>query len=182
MTILSEIRIPHASHLPPRVQLIDQISYSIGSGRLQPGGRLPSEFEFHNDLKIDCTTIRHTFHDMKLADLVECMGTFVSHRTPNIMSSGLGWILFLRSEFSSKFECCLLRGIESVAISQGYQAGLFSQILSCRKVGAVVWPISILPIAERLRSCRDALTPREIAPAESWIVGKCLNEHRLTLA
>jgi GntR family transcriptional regulator len=75
------------SGVPFYRQIIEQVKFSIASGDLKPGDRLPTVRQLAVDLSINPNTVIRAYRELEIENLLDTQqgsGTFVSENRPKI--------------------------------------------------------------------------------------------------
>jgi GntR family transcriptional regulator len=75
------------SGVPFYRQIIEQVKFSIASGDLKPGDRLPTVRQLAVDLSINPNTVIRAYRELEIESLLDTQqgsGTFVSEHRPEI--------------------------------------------------------------------------------------------------
>jgi GntR family transcriptional regulator len=82
-----EIQIDTKSGVPFYRQIIEQVKFSIASGDLSSGDRLPTVRQLAVDLSINPNTVIRAYRELEIEGMLDTQqgsGTFVSDRLPDI--------------------------------------------------------------------------------------------------
>lgn len=82
-----QLTIDAQSGVPFYRQIIDQIQFAIGDGRLSFGDRLPTVRQLAVDLKINPNTVARAYQELEIRGVVDTQmgtGTFVGHEKVEI--------------------------------------------------------------------------------------------------
>jgi GntR family transcriptional regulator len=103
------LRIDPASGVPIYRQIMDGVRYSVASGTIAPGDRLPSVRELATTLGVNPTTIQKAYGELEHLAVIETrrgQGTFVADRPPEVADGER------ERRFLSELSDALVRGAE----------------------------------------------------------------------
>ena len=81
------LKVDFSSSTPLYAQLKEQILYSIASGQIKSGSKLPSVREISTELRINPSTIIQAYRELEYEKIIftkKGQGTFVSENSPNM--------------------------------------------------------------------------------------------------
>ena len=87
MRPLLRIQIDSKSGVPFYRQIIEQIKFAVGRGRLQPGDRLPTVRQLAVDLAVNPNTVVRAYRELEIERMIDTQqgsGTFVGTERPEI--------------------------------------------------------------------------------------------------
>ncbi|WP_326911038.1 GntR family transcriptional regulator [Sedimentibacter sp. MB31-C6] len=77
------------NNIPIYIQVMHKIKQDIVTGKLKPGGKMPSSREYSSQLGINFNTVARVYKEMEMEDLVftkRGLGTFITESTEKIES------------------------------------------------------------------------------------------------